>query len=303
MSNPEFSSFLATSICLATSFISSKTITEPLKLYRYFTPWQRRGEWEDHLLPLPLRELTGQRNVKFGDCVIETNDTVIGTEMCEELFTPDSPSMHLGLNGVEIICNSSASHWELRKLSRRLELIQESSKKGGSVYLYSNQQGCDGEGREYFDGCALIAVNGEIVAQASQFSLNDIEVISATVDLDEIWKARYPPARRMQASREPNYPRIQLDVSFTSVGGALPTRELSTVREAVVVKPEEEIGLAAGCWVWDYLRRRRSFRAVSPALMPCLESSSSQCLGSCLPNVTTLESCPESEMLTPKPCR
>ena len=215
---------------------------------RYFTPWQKRGEWEDHLLPAPLREMTGQRSVKFGDCVVEANDTVIGTEMCEELFTPDSPSMHLGLDGVEIICNSSASHWQLRKLSRRLELIQESSKKGGSVYLYANQQGCDGEGREYFDGCALIALNGEIVAQASQFSLNDVEVISATVDLDEIWNARFPPARRMQASKEPPYPRIQLDVSLTA-SEALPTRELSPIKQAIILRPEEEIGLAAGCWV------------------------------------------------------
>lgn len=138
------------------------------------------------MLPTELRELTGQRNIKFGDCVLQANDTSIASEMCEELFTPDCPNIHLGLGGVEIICNSSASHWELRKLSRRLELIKESSKKGGSVYLYSNQQGCDGSGREYYDGCALIIVNGEIKAQASQFSLNDVEVISATVDLDEV---------------------------------------------------------------------------------------------------------------------
>ena len=216
---------------------------------RYFTPWQRRGQWEDHLLQsAALRELTGQRTVKFGDCVIEANDTTIGTEMCEELFTPDSPSMHLGLDGVEIICNSSASHWQLTKLSRRLDLIRESSKKSGSVYLYANQQGCDGEGREYFDGCALIALNGEIVAQASQFSLNDVEVISATVDLDEIWNARYPPARRMQASQEPAYPRVQLDLSLTSTGQNMIPIPLSPIREPVTVSPEEEIGSAAGCW-------------------------------------------------------
>lgn len=202
-----------------------------------------------------MRELTGQQYVPFGDYVLEANDVTIGTEMCEELFAPDSPSMHLGLDGVEIICNSSASHWQLRKLSRRLDLIQESSKKSGSVYLYANQQGCDGEGREYFDGCALIVLNGEIVAQASQFSLNDVEVISATVDLDEIWNVRYPPARRMQASKEPAYPRVRLDVSLTSVAEALPIRELSPIKEPIVVSPEEEIGSAAGCFVWDYLRR------------------------------------------------
>jgi NAD+ synthase (glutamine-hydrolysing) len=53
------------------------------------------------------------------------------------------------------------------------------------VYLYANQQGCDG-GRLYFDGCACIAVNGELVAQGSQFSLADVEVVTANVDLDAV---------------------------------------------------------------------------------------------------------------------
>lgn len=43
----------------------------------------------------------------------------------------------------------------------------------GGVYLYANQQGCDGE-RLYYDGSSLIAINGDVVAQGSQFSLNDV---------------------------------------------------------------------------------------------------------------------------------
>jgi len=121
---------------------------------------------------------------------------------------------------------------------------------------YSNQQGCDGEGREYFDGCALIVLNGHIVAQASQFSLNDVEVISATVDLDEIWPhAWHPAARRMQVSNEPLYHPFPLNVSLTTAGEALPTRQFSPVKQAIIVEPEAEIGLAGGCWIWDYLRR------------------------------------------------
>ena len=76
----------------------------------------------------------------------------------------------MGLDGVEIITNSSGSHFTLRKLDVRLNLIKEATKKNGGVYLYSNQQGCDGD-RLYYDGCAMILVNGEVVAQGSQFSL------------------------------------------------------------------------------------------------------------------------------------
>jgi len=41
------------------------------------------------------------------------------------------------------------------------------------LYLYANQQGCDGE-RVYYDGCAMATLNGHVVAQGSQFSIGDI---------------------------------------------------------------------------------------------------------------------------------
>lgn len=83
-----------------------------------------------------------------------------------------------GLDGVEIFLNSSGSHHQLRKLDERINLIKDATNKCGGIYLYSNQQGCDGD-RLYYDGSALIIVNGEIVAQGSQFSLNEVEVITA----------------------------------------------------------------------------------------------------------------------------
>ncbi len=73
----------------------------------------------------------------------------MASETCEELFTPASPHISLSLNGVEIIANGSGSHHQLRKLNTRLELMQSATSKGGGVYLYANQQGCDG-GRLYY---------------------------------------------------------------------------------------------------------------------------------------------------------
>lgn len=104
---------------------------------------------------------------------------------------------------MEIISNSSGSHHELRKLDTRVNLISQATKQvrlflpivfsndqadnlqSGGIYLYANQQGCDGD-RLYYDGCAMIVVNGDIVAQGSQFSLNDVEVVTATVDIEEV---------------------------------------------------------------------------------------------------------------------
>jgi NAD+ synthase (glutamine-hydrolysing) len=108
--------------------------------------------------------------------LIRTFDTVLGFETCEELWTARPPHDEMGLDGCEIITNSSGSHHELRKLDDRLSLIQKCTHQGGGIYLYANQQGCDGD-RLYYDGSALIAANGRLLAQGSQFALSEVVCI------------------------------------------------------------------------------------------------------------------------------
>jgi len=87
----------------------------------------------------------------------------------------------MSLDGCEIFTNSSASHHELRKLNRRLNLIQASTLYGGGVYLYANQQGCDGD-RLYYDGSAIIVLNGQLLAQGSQFAISEVVLSSNLFD-------------------------------------------------------------------------------------------------------------------------
>ena len=77
---------------------------------RYFTPWLESRGVEEFVLPKEIRLLTGQMRVPIGDLVLEALDCTIAIECCEELFCPDNPSIHLGLQGVDIVCNPSASH-------------------------------------------------------------------------------------------------------------------------------------------------------------------------------------------------
>lgn len=119
---------------------------------------------QEFRLPECILEATGQQKARFGVAPLALHDTSIATELCEELFTPNAPHIQYALSGVEIFANGSGSHHQLRKLSQRLELILAPLRKAGGVYVYSNLRGCDGE-RLYFDGCACIAVNGQLVAQ------------------------------------------------------------------------------------------------------------------------------------------
>lgn len=229
---------------------------------RYFTPWTRPRETDEFYLPRTIKEITGQVTVPFGDAVIATHDTCIGVELCEELFTPLSPNIRMGLDGVEIFTNSSGSHHELRKLYQRIDLIKEATLKGGGIYLYANQQGCDGD-RLYYDGCAMIAVNGAIVAQGSQFGLRDVEVVTATVDLEDVRSHRSSSRSRgfqaQAAQRDSHYRRIHVETALSAGSSeALVDLEQTYALEVRYHSPEEEIALGPACWLWDYLRRSRA---------------------------------------------
>ena len=221
---------------------------------RWFVAWERGWTTEPYTLPREIAELTGQRQVPIGIAAIATGDTLLATETCEELFVPMSPHIHFGNAGVEIIANGSGSHHELRKLDTRISLIRNASSKNGGVYLYANQQGCDG-GRLYFDGCALISQNGEILAQGSQFSLKDVEVVTATVNLHDVRAYRGAKASRaVQASKTERLPQIDIDFEFDTASWEH-SPPASQKIDAHYHTPEEEIALGPACWLWDYLRR------------------------------------------------
>ncbi|KAH8685499.1 glutamine-dependent NAD(+) synthetase-like protein [Tricladium varicosporioides] len=224
---------------------------------RYFSPWKGERIVEDFYLPRSIARIAGQEKCRIGDALISTKDSCMGTETCEELFTPRAPGIGAGLDGCEIFSNSSGSHHELRKLHTRIELIREATLKSGGIYLYSNQQGCDGD-RLYYDGCAMIIINGDIVAQGSQFSLADVEVVTATVDLEDVRSYRFSKSRAMQATTQPSYERIEANMSLSSEAENFdPLIRPSPVLEARYHTPEEEIALGPACWLWDYLRRSR----------------------------------------------
>eukprot|EP00308_Calcidiscus_leptoporus_P012045 CAMPEP_0119398570 /NCGR_PEP_ID=MMETSP1334-20130426/140909_1 /TAXON_ID=127549 /ORGANISM="Calcidiscus leptoporus, Strain RCC1130" /LENGTH=743 /DNA_ID=CAMNT_0007422437 /DNA_START=11 /DNA_END=2242 /DNA_ORIENTATION=+ len=248
---------------------------------RWFTEWNEARGVELFALPRMIGAITGQTDVPFGAAALSMADTVIGAETCEELFTPHSPHIGMSLDGVEIIANGSGSHHQLRKLDKRLELLKGATAKGGGLYLYANQRGCDG-GRLYYDGCALIVLNGQVLAQGAQFGLSDVEVLTATVDMEAVrsYRAAFI-ARSKQAARAPCYPRVDartFAVSSSILSRPEEPRADADAADAATIKrrklahcapfqvpssaqparlhlAEEEIALGPASYLWDYLRR------------------------------------------------
>ena len=228
---------------------------------RYFTPWQPPkdgkyafGQLEDFALPQVIRSVTGMDTVPFGIFAVDTHDSSLATELCEELFTPQAPHITLSLAGVEIIANGSGSHHQLRKLDNRIDLVRGATSKAGGVYMYANQKGCDG-GRMYFDGCAMIWSNGECLAQGSQFlGLDEVEVCTATIDLADTraFRANFI-SRSFQADTVLIVNRVKADFSLAHPH---PLHIVPTAARAPFLHtPMEEIAFGPSGWLWDYLRR------------------------------------------------
>ncbi|EHA47279.1 hypothetical protein MCOR27_008586 [Pyricularia oryzae] len=224
---------------------------------RHFTAWVKERQVETHKLHKVVRDVTGQTTVPIGDFILETPDTSVTCETCEELFVPRNPSIFSGLNGAEIILNSSASHAELRKLGTRLNLISNSTRSNGGLYVYANASGIDGEARMLFDGSSMIIQNGEVLAQSSQFSLLPVEVTVATVDLERVRSYRTSASRNVQAARQPEYPRIDCDIEL-----ARPSEEIFRSNKVIameipirILDPMEEIHMATSVYLWQYLVR------------------------------------------------
>lgn len=95
----------------------------------------------------------------------------------------------------------------------------------------------------------MIVVNGRVVAQGSQFSLNDVEVVSATIDIEDVRAHRAKSSRSMQAASSERYYRVEVPFALSAgkfdevreedMVGFLTSRNLNIRYH----KPEEEIAL------------------------------------------------------------
>ncbi|KAJ5881543.1 uncharacterized protein N7529_000215 [Penicillium soppii] len=168
-------------------------------------------------------------------------DVPLELEMC--------PHITMALNGVEICTYNRGSHHSLCKLDERIALISEATRENGGVYLHFNQIGCDGDRLCYY-GCAMIFVNGNIVRQSSQFSLNEVEVVTAAINRP------IAPSRGLQAVAA--QPRNMSASSWISLYRAMTMMLICSSGTNSISRPGGVITLGPACLLWGYLRRSKS---------------------------------------------
>ena len=91
--------------------------------------------------------------------------TLLGVEICEDLWTPMPPSTLMSLNGAEVILNLSASNETVGKRSYRQNLVKHQSAICSCIYGYASA-GCTESTQDLvFSGHSLVAENGVILGE------------------------------------------------------------------------------------------------------------------------------------------
>jgi NAD+ synthase (glutamine-hydrolysing) len=214
---------------------------------RWFKPWPPGKRAELH---------AGGQTYPLGDLYFDCGGVKIGFEICEDAWVPNRPGSDLSLRGVDIILNPSASHFAFGKIDVRRRFVLEGSRAFSVSYVYSNLLGNE-SGRAIYDGGALIASAGKLMAAGPRFSYADWQITTALVDVD---------ATRMNLARTGSF-RPVLEVGATSsVFAPFEFPELSPVDQQVQLSPwetgpcikEEEFARAISLALFDYLRKSRS---------------------------------------------
>jgi NAD+ synthase (glutamine-hydrolysing) len=214
---------------------------------RWFKPWPQGKRTRISLLG---------ESVPLGDLYFEIGGVKVGFEICEDAWIAQRPGAELSLRAVDIILNPSASHFAFGKHEIRRRLVLEGSRAFGVAYVYSNLLGNEA-GRAIYDGDALIASGGSVLAEARRFSYADFELISAVIDVD------LPRTRHsFLSSFSPHVTTVPDECVCAQMSFPNAALESSSVAmhgfESSPFVRQEEFARALALALFDYLRKSRA---------------------------------------------
>lgn len=161
---------------------------------------------------------TGLRN----DTILDINGVKIGIEICEDLWTPLPPSTSAALAGAQILVNLSASNDIIGKYNYLIDLIKRQSASCVGAYVYASAGYGESSTDLVFDGKAVIAENGSILAINKRWQ-HEPNFVIADIDIAAI-----------------NRDRMHL-MSFNDCGRANNTDKYKYIYADVTPSPDDEL--------------------------------------------------------------
>ena len=188
----------------------------------------------------------------IGDLVFDLSGVRIGFEICEDAWVAQRPGRALFDRGVDIILTPSASPFTFNKFQTRERLVLEGSRAFCCSYVYTNLLGNEA-GRLIFDGDAMIAQDGALLASSPRFGYADYYLTVATIDVEA---TRLSAAQVKSPLAVGNWKVTDL-FDFPETPPAYQVAELEAFEREGYLK-EEEFARAVSLGLFDYLRKSRS---------------------------------------------
>jgi NAD+ synthase (glutamine-hydrolysing) len=158
--------------------------------YREF--YEARYFASGDVLHQPSVEIAGQV-APFGSSLLfqalDQPRLTLHVEICEDVWVPIPPSSYAALAGATVLLNLSASNVTIAKADYRRQLVSGQSARCLAAYLYSGAGPGESTTDLAWDGHALAAEVGNILAESQRFQ-DRAQLITADLDLERISQER-----------------------------------------------------------------------------------------------------------------
>lgn len=170
-------------------------------------------------------KLAGQA-APFGTDILfeceDIKDLVFGVELCEDLWVPFPPHAYQAMAGATVFINISASNELAGKSDYRREMIKQQSSRFISGFIYVSAGPGESTTDTVFGGDAVLAENGNMLAQSERFSFEEQMTISE-FDLHRLSHDRILKNTFIAQGPDVEYRRIgfsaeQTEPSFRKIG-------------------------------------------------------------------------------------
>ncbi|MEI8014387.1 MAG: NAD+ synthase [Nitrospira sp.] len=179
--------------------------------------------------------------------LIRLRGTVVGVNICEDVWLPDGPTGFLAAAGAEVIVNINASPFHLGKSRVREQMLATRARENGVLLTYTNMVGAQDE--LVFDGNSVILDHqGEVIARGKAF---EEDLIVADLNLEPVARARRTGRKKLLPKRMASVVEVY--------AAPLPSVQKASARMVPAVasclEQLEEVYLALTLGVRDYVRK------------------------------------------------
>ena len=196
--------------------------------------------------------------------LVTVKGTVVGVNICEDIWLPEGPTRGQANAGAEVIVNINASPFHVGKSRSREEMLATRARDNRVILTYTNTAG--GQDELIFDGHSVVMdYTGEVIARAKGFE-EDLLVVDLNVEA--VARARAAEGRKAGLSRKGASPIDRIVLK----GGPTPRRARLVPSTEMLADPLDEVYRALTLGVRDYVTKN-GFKQVVIGLSGGIDSA------------------------------